>query len=257
MLSSRALIVDYNGTFVPGYEEIGLAYAFLAKAVKDRRFGRALKLVGPLQARCWYLTLAHRLDEVGKVFAEQVLPGEDPEYIQEVLSRPDSILYRIARNPPKIGKKIDTKPIPLAAYVVEQAKKRGRKTGVYTASFQEIVEASLRRYGKLGLFDFVYGNPFIVGKGKITGIEERVNFFDKAEGFEDFLELQGLPRDGSGVVYVGDSDPDKGVFGKVEDAVVAPTAREDFRKKVHSEFSGQGRMHLPKNWEGVARLLSD
>jgi len=255
MLSSRALIVDYNGTFVPGYEEIPLAYAFLSKAVREMRFGRALKLGIPLQLQCWYLTLAHKLDKVGKVFAEQVLVGEDPEYIRQVIERPDSTLYKLARGLPKVGRKMDTEPSPMAVYIVDQARKKGKKTGVYSASFQQIIEATLRRYGELDNFDVVHGNPFLVQDGKIVGVEVRVDFEDKAKGFEDFLESQGLPTDGSGVIYIGDDQPDKPVFSKVEHAIVSPTAKDDFREECADTFSGQGKLYTPRNWEAIGRLF--
>ena len=90
--------------------------------------------------------------------------------------------------------------------------------------------------------------------GRITGIQTRVDWSDKGIGFENLLESHGLPKDGSGVIFVGDSPPDIGVLKRVEYPLIAPTAKPEFRDRCVNEL-GSARVLVPRTWEGIARIF--
>jgi len=225
------VVFDYNGTFVPGYHEIPLGYAVLGKAREERRWGRVLELAVPLHAKCLYLTFAHKMDELGKYFSENVLDGEDAEFVERFsrgfdIHSSGSKWARRGLRLPKLGKKMGTKPIEGAVKYLKKAKERGKKTGIYSHAFQQPIEHNLDRYNLRELFDGIMANPWTVRDGKIDGMDERVPLEDKSKGFREFLGSIGLREDGDGVVYVFDSLTDVSVAEMVEFPAVVPGKRE-------------------------------
>ena len=247
-------ILDYNRTASGrhgGYHEIAASYALLGKAIRDARFGRALRLLGPLQYKCWKLTLAGRLDEVVDVFSNEVLIGEDAEYVERFARDFDinKSGWKWALGLPKIGKKMDTTPVWGAVQFAQDAHKAGVKTAVYSGSFLPFIEANLERAGYRGAFDVVRANSWVADKGVITGADWKVDCREKGRGFREFLREMRLRENGEAVFYAGDDEPDVSVFRQVEYPVVPPTAKPEFAERCRSDPEFGHRVVVLAEWE--------
>ncbi len=268
MKKISGVVLDYNGTFVPGYHEIPLGYAVLAESYRKHGLNRrVLELAVPLHIKCLYLTLAHKMDELGKYFAENVLKGEEAEFVDDFSRRFDihdqnNKWARRGLRTWKIGKKMDTKPIEGAVKYVKKAKEGGRKTGIWSHAFQQPIENNLKRYDLWELFNEVEANPWIVDKrpnnDKIVGVEQRVAFDDKSKDFREFLSRLGLKEDGDGVVYVGDSEQDFPVFKMVEYPAIAPGSKEKMKEKLNRYDHGLWARTLTfPDWDGLSHYTLD
>ncbi len=240
-------ILDYNGTYVRGYHEIPLAYKFLGRAILKGNLRRALRLAFPLQYRCWKLIRQKNLEGIGEVFAEDVLPGEDVEYLER-FGRDFNISKSLLRVLPKT----DTRPIQGARDFVGSAYFRMVRTAIYSSAIRQFIEANLERSGDRALFDTVVANSWLDDDGKVYMVENRVGIKDKGGHFPSVLEDLDLRETGEGVLYCGDSDADKPVFNQVEYPMVSPAAKDDFKESCKADPDFGDRI-LVVGWEEASR----
>ena len=251
MVVIEGAILDYNATTARGYHEISAAYAFLGRAIRGLEAGRTLRLLGPLQYKCWQLTLQGRLDDVVEVFSNQVLRGENADYVERFARDFDITQsgWKWALGIPKVGKKMDTSLIPGAIDFARAAHRAGKKTGIYSGSFKPFIYWNLRRKGVLELFNEIEANEWEVGSnGRINGMRENVNCHEKGKQFKGFLNRLGLRETGEAVAYAGDTEQDRSVFGQVQHPIVAPTAKDEFRESCRYDKDFGSRVLTPKDW---------
>ncbi len=251
----RAYITDDNGTRIPGYREIRLAYRVWRESIfPGFDFRRAYDIGFETQPKCWKLALAHRVEEAAEVFVGEAMKGltrDQMRYLARNVFLEDSItypLFRLLSKLPKIGKigrLMDTKPVPGANETVRAAKTRGKKTAILSLGFEEFILGHLLHDRVDGYFDALLANRLKYDSDKVVGIDRRVP--EKGSGMEKLLQYLNLPADGSGVVFVIDSELDIPGARKVEYPVVVANTKPEFKERCRSDPDFGSRVFIAES----------
>ncbi len=228
----RAYITDDNGTRIPGYREIRLAYRVWRQSIFPNFNLRDFYEIGfQTQPNCWRLALDHKVQEAAETFVGEAMVGltrDEVRYLARKVFLEDSPFYKLLTSIPKAGKLFDTKPVPGSSATVCAAKMMGKKTGILSLGFEEFILGHIEHHGLTSYFDVILANRLAYLDGKVVGIGRRVE--EKGSAMERILSDLELPVDGSGVVFVGDSELDVPGFRKVEYPVVVASAKPEFKE---------------------------
>lgn len=256
-MKPKGLIADYNRTLINGYHEIGLAYALLGKAAREGGWKRFFDLFFRLQPQCWKMALMDELDKLGPFFNREVLIGEDYDFVARYTThhKPDlTRAERFGRSLPKIGKYIDTGFVDGTEYLLDSAHAAGTKTGIVSLSLAEFIRGHLKRYRLERTVGGILANSLVNENGIIGSVQYNVPPEDKGTNFAGFLEQLGLPADGDGVMYIGDSAEDYPLFRKVSHPVVSPLAKEEFRERCrYGSGLGEKKVLIPTHYYELAQ----
>ncbi len=251
----RAYITDDNGTRIPGYREIRLAYRVWRQAIfPGFDFRRAYDIGFKTQPKCWRLALDHKVQEAADTFVGEAMRGltrDQIRYLARNVFIEDSPLYGFLRSLPKAGKLFDTKPVPGTNEIVRAAKQKGKKTAILSLGFEEFILGHLKHHGVEDYFDALLANRIKYdGVNRVAGIDVRVP--DKSIGMGRLLRDLELPADGSGVVFVGDSELDVPGFRKVEYPVVVASAKPEFKERCRTDTEFGDRVFVAEDGFTVA-----
>ncbi|HLD56662.1 MAG TPA: HAD family hydrolase [archaeon] len=233
----KGYITDDNGTRIPGYREIRLAYRVWRQSLFPNFNLRDFYEIGfQTQPKCWRLALDHKVQEAAETFVGEAMVGltrDEVRYLARKVFLEDSHFYGLLTRLPKAGKLMDTKPVPGANETARAAKTMGKKTGILSLGFEEFILGHIEHHGLTGYFDVILANRLAYLDGKVVGINRRVQ--EKGSGMEKVLSDLELPADGSGVVFVGDSELDVPGFRKVEYPVVVASAKPEFKERCSAD----------------------
>ncbi|MBI4164053.1 MAG: HAD family hydrolase [Candidatus Aenigmarchaeota archaeon] len=233
----KAYITDDNGTRIPGYREIRLAYRVWRQSLFPNFNLRDFYEIGfQTQPKCWRLALDHKVQEAAETFVGEAMVGltrDDVRYLARKVFLEDSHFYGALTRLPRAGKLMDTKPVPGSSATVCAAKTRGKKTGILSLGFEEFILGHIEHHGLTGYFDVILANRLAYLDGKVVGIARRIK--EKGSGMEKVLSYLELPADGSAVAFVGDSELDVPGFKKVEYPVVVASAKPEFKERCRGD----------------------